>query len=1049
MLTILIECLYGNCSATGRFPSTPSSFGSIGTPAASSPAAFFPPASGASSPATQEFGGALLRPSVLDQSPFRANESVSSATFRLADLGGEVHDPKSTKPDFVEAAGESPFGFPGALRSPSSRAFDRGHDATRGLPITRPRNFTGTPRALGGLLHESDFDGAGAGTPPMRTSSSSFDLGTVTSTGSALYPGSPRTPSLSSAFLGRGSEDPFFSDTAMRWPAPGGDVTARKKPPPGLSPPKRETTLGALHTDRDNAIQGRTELDANASAYEPFAGNLLSSGAFGGVDSQFGATTSSRPNLGSHLHQLRLSAPTFEVGASPVLVTRAGVSNPDLAELNTQSFKIGDVKRGDESIDDSASMPWRDVSSARRIDVQTEPRHARNHQTSRDRRRGDAAGQDGRGGSPLQSTEAKTNSSPNGSTRAGTDQNQQASSPSTSQGSASSDLIAVGEPGAEKAPGKGRRRHQPSSTKPSSYAVIVSGSSESASAVGKKTGVETGGSDGTDISSKRDTGKSKRKDQASESKSAASKGASSRKASARAATEKTAGGVSRRQVYREKQKGNVKDLEEKEPDVPSSNAAAISPDVKVFAPKETGKYGSSEQKHEPKSRRRRQKEPKEPKQVDASILAKTDEELTESTVETEIGTFTELSKLDRESVTSDEAAASSADGTVAEQPESVADDVVETPSTEPDEVAVAVALDESSNAEPGECKQDDIPAATSVVPEVPASVEDAQDILSSEQDHANETDQVAEPLPTDVAIDQQESFAGTAEGSSSDVDKASLSTDDEVDASQGDQHGPDGATSADESATPVPVGSTGLETKRPNAGKKAAVKEHKKEKAKKEKNERRKASKNKKEKRTPPPSVLPNDLLEELPGPIAADGQGFATKLGVALKDGTVRAVDVITAMLVSTVALIKRAVERANLKRVLSTTISYVESVLAVVFSVVLLLALHGASWFIRIHRVAFRAVLTHRHIGFCFAFLYGFPALVHHVFPWAPPWAPVCLWYAFLVQLFCTNGPTAMVTTFRILLPLVFLVEGISHHSFLLDLNGKTPSSHGCSKA
>lgn len=128
----------------------------------------------------------------------------------------------------------------------------------------------------------------------------------------------------------------------------------------------------------------------------------------------------------------------------------------------------------------------------------------------------------------------------------------------------------------------------------------------------------------------------------------------------------------------------------------------------------------------------------------------------------------------------------------------------------------------------------------------------------------------------------------------------------------------------------------------------------------------------------------------------------------------------------------------RLNIKGVLGTTLYHVESVTAVVFSVLLLLSLHGASWFIRIHRVAFRAILTHRHIGFCFAFLYAFPFLVQYVFPWAPPWAPVCLWYAFLVQLFCTNGPTAMVTTFRILLPLVFLVEGISHHSFLLDLNG-----------
>ena len=30
-------------------------------------------------------------------------------------------------------------------------------------------------------------------------------------------------------------------------------------------------------------------------------------------------------------------------------------------------------------------------------------------------------------------------------------------------------------------------------------------------------------------------------------------------------------------------------------------------------------------------------------------------------------------------------------------------------------------------------------------------------------------------------------------------------------------------------------------------------------------------------------------------------------------------------------------------------------------------------------------------------------------------------------------------MVATFRILLPLLFVIEGISWHSFLLDLNGK----------
>jgi len=164
------------------------------------------------------------------------------------------------------------------------------------------------------------------------------------------------------------------------------------------------------------------------------------------------------------------------------------------------------------------------------------------------------------------------------------------------------------------------------------------------------------------------------------------------------------------------------------------------------------------------------------------------------------------------------------------------------------------------------------------------------------------------------------------------------------------------------------------------------------------------------------------------------------------MKNAAVWAGSAVVAAVVAVLTLWKQFVERANLKGGLSTAFAYVESVLAVVFSVVLLLALHGASWFIRVHRVAFRALLSHRHIGFCFAFLYGFPALVHHVFPWAPPWAPVCLWYAFLVQLFCTNGPTAMMTTFRIILPLVFLVEGISHHSFLLDLNGNDWCTGAC---
>ena len=50
----------------------------------------------------------------------------------------------------------------------------------------------------------------------------------------------------------------------------------------------------------------------------------------------------------------------------------------------------------------------------------------------------------------------------------------------------------------------------------------------------------------------------------------------------------------------------------------------------------------------------------------------------------------------------------------------------------------------------------------------------------------------------------------------------------------------------------------------------------------------------------------------------------------------------------------------------------------------------------------------------------------------------APVCLWYGFLTQLFCLQGRTRMVTAARRILPIMFVMEGVSHHSFLLDLNG-----------
>uniref|UniRef100_H3GEN9 TRP C-terminal domain-containing protein n=1 Tax=Phytophthora ramorum TaxID=164328 RepID=H3GEN9_PHYRM len=232
----------------------------------------------------------------------------------------------------------------------------------------------------------------------------------------------------------------------------------------------------------------------------------------------------------------------------------------------------------------------------------------------------------------------------------------------------------------------------------------------------------------------------------------------------------------------------------------------------------------------------------------------------------------------------------------------------------------------------------------------------------------------------------------------------------------------------------------------PTVEKKHAAKEPRREKSKKDKGDKKKMARSKKDKRgssllskvadalNEPATETQDKMLEAL----VAHTTPLSVRISQGLRKGSSAAASAGLAAFLGARRGCIWAAGRLNIKGILTTIFSYVESVLAVVFSVVLLLSLHAASWFIRIHRVAFRAILTHRHIGFCFAFLYGFPFLVQYVFPWAPPWAPVCLWYAFLVQLFCTNGPTAMVTTFRVILPLVFLVEGISHHSFLLDLNG-----------
>lgn len=114
-------------------------------------------------------------------------------------------------------------------------------------------------------------------------------------------------------------------------------------------------------------------------------------------------------------------------------------------------------------------------------------------------------------------------------------------------------------------------------------------------------------------------------------------------------------------------------------------------------------------------------------------------------------------------------------------------------------------------------------------------------------------------------------------------------------------------------------------------------------------------------------------------------------------------------------------------------------------------------------LHKGALNGLTADHHVAFCFSFVYCFPFIVSLCASWAPPWwvallfqivfnkichayslrklfrASVCLWYAFLVQLFCIQGRKTMVMMSRRILPLIFLIEGVSHHSFVLDLNGE----------
>ena len=126
------------------------------------------------------------------------------------------------------------------------------------------------------------------------------------------------------------------------------------------------------------------------------------------------------------------------------------------------------------------------------------------------------------------------------------------------------------------------------------------------------------------------------------------------------------------------------------------------------------------------------------------------------------------------------------------------------------------------------------------------------------------------------------------------------------------------------------------------------------------------------------------------------------------------------------------------SVSRILETAFSMI----GVCLSFALILGINVVSLVWMIHASIGKICSEHAHVGLAYSFTYFFPFVVSYSIPWAPPWGPVCLWYAFLVQVFWPSESGLKNGTgnahAKWLIPILFLMEGVSHRSFLLDFTG-----------
>eukprot|EP00752_Nemacystus_decipiens_P005935 g5360.t1 len=144
-------------------------------------------------------------------------------------------------------------------------------------------------------------------------------------------------------------------------------------------------------------------------------------------------------------------------------------------------------------------------------------------------------------------------------------------------------------------------------------------------------------------------------------------------------------------------------------------------------------------------------------------------------------------------------------------------------------------------------------------------------------------------------------------------------------------------------------------------------------------------------------------------------------------------------------VRMITDQLNRLRLVRRMLALVSFVASSGVFLLSVVIM----STSWLfllgLRLHSLALKEVTGSVHVAVCFLFPYCFQYLVSAINDWAPHWLPACLWYSFLMQMFCTSNhqykhsmSSHLVPALRALLPVAFLCEVPSGRSYLLALGG-----------